>query len=89
MHRLEILNRNEISRSSIKTISYRRLFSSRQNNIQAQLNSIFLTRQQTKFFSTFQLTSHDRRRRRRRCRCWRRIEPINLTGQEEGGKRKG
>jgi hypothetical protein len=86
MHRLEILNRNEISHSSIKTISYRRLFSSRQNNIQAQL---FLTRQQTKFFSTFQLTSHDRRRRRRRCRCWRRIEPINLTGQEEGGKRKG
>ena len=68
MHRLEILNRNEISHSSIKTISYRRLFSSRQNNIQAQLNSIFLTRQQTKFFSTFQLTRHDRGRRRRRCR---------------------
>ena len=89
MHLLEILNRNEISRSSIKTISYRRLFSSRQNNIKAQLNSLILTRQQTKFFSSFQLTSHDRGCRRRRCRCWRRIEPINLTGQEEGGKRKG
>ena len=41
MHRLEILNRNEVSRSSIKTISYRRLFfeSSKQYSSSAIFNS--------------------------------------------------